>query len=617
MPDLQQNGVLQRKDPQRIRAGDLVFFRQLPDAVSGRHVISRIIAGRCPPEAGTGHFFKKFAARKSGAAAGSRSPCTAGHTASRKGIAAAPERDKASLENGEQGVEVPAPNAYIKTAPGQFQLSARSLQGNGPIPVRTADLPDHSALTAVIVRMILTLCLPSGRGDRFILLCLFLCHLCRLCQENALSEGKFMALFRPGAVFAEAHGDRHGIFGGLSPGCRLCADLSDFFQDRIRQGVLLFREGSNRSLQNRFSDSDSFSVQAHKAGIAVCCGKEIVVHDADQVFVYLKAYALIIVFDLLHLAGIGAAGSVDDPVSGEVIVSGALAEISAIGLELLSIAVFTADGLIDEIPDKAALIAGLSQAQVGVEMHASAGIAHGMGVFTADKGFVRIFLKKCLYGFRRRVHLGLHITGLRPGAVVEDSFIMHEPVFIEGAEAVRHVADHRAAEGLIAHRPDQDGGMVFVPLPAGVDPVQQQFTPAFIVPRHDTGCGKAKFCRCPAAMGLHIVFRDQIQSQFIAETIESGAVGIMAGAHGIDIVLLHQDKVLAGHFRRYDTAAVAGKFMAVDAAENNAPAVEAHQAVFHLKAAEAHPLPDNFQKDLFRLSCLPGASGSFCGSARG
>ena len=617
MPELQQNGVLQRKDPQRLQAGDLVFFRQLPDAVSGRHVISRIIAGRCPPEAGTGHFFKKFAARKSGAAAGSRSPCTAGHTASRKGIAAAPERDKASLENGEQGVEVPAPNAYIKTAPGQFQLPARSLQGNGPIPVRPADLPDFSVLTAVIVPMILTLCLPSGRGDRFILLCLFLCHLCRLCQENALSEGKLVAFFRPGTVLAEAHGDCHGIFDRPSPGCRLCADLPDPFHDRIRQGVLRLREGGHRGLQTSFLCHDPFYVQAHKAGIAVRCGKEIVIHDADPVPGHFKADALVVESDLLHLAGIGTAGSVYDPVSGEVVVGGALAEITAIGLELLPVTVFPADGLIDEIPDKAALIAGLSQAQVGIEVHASAGIAHGMGVFTADKGFVRIFLKKCLYGFRRRVHLGLHITGLRPGAVVEDPFIMHEPVFIEGAEAVRHVADHRAAEGLIAHRPDQDRGVVFVPLPAGIDPVQQQLTPAFIVSRHDTGCRKAQFCRCPASVGLHIVFRDQIQSQFIAETIESGAVGIMAGAHGIDIVLLHQDKVLAGHFRRYDTAAVAGKFMAVDAAENNAPAVEAHQAVFHLKAAEAHPLPDNFQKDLFRLSCLPGASGSFCGSARG
>ena len=75
----------------------------------------------------------------------------------------------------------------------------------------------------------------------------------------------------------------------------------------------------------------------------------------------------------------------------------------------------------------------------------------------------------------------------------------------------------------------------------------------------------------------------------------------MTGAHGIDIILFHQEEVLISHLRRNDAAAVAGKFVAVDAAENDAFSVQAHEAVLHLKAPETHALPDDFQKSLLRL----------------
>ena len=202
-----------------------------------------------------------------------------------------------------------------------------------------------------------------------------------------------------------------------------------------------------------------------------------------------------------------------------------------------------------------------------------------MGVLAADIGLVTPLLQKGLDRLRGRIHLALHVAGLRPGAVVEDPFVVHRTVGVERPEAVRHVADDGPAEGLVAHGPDEDRGMVFVPLVAGVDAVEQQLQPSFIVARHDPGGGKTGLCRRPAGVGLHIVFRDQIKAELVAQPIEGGRIRVVAGADRVDVVLLHQDEVLPGDLVRHDAPAVAREFMAVHAAEHNALPVEAQKAV--------------------------------------
>ena len=70
----------------------------------------------------------------------------------------------------------------------------------------------------------------------------------------------------------------------------------------------------------------------------------------------------------------------------------------------------------------------------------------------------------------------------------------------------------------------------------------------------------------------------------------------MAGADGIDVVLLHgddilQDLVLLGH-----AACPGAELMAVDALEHNPLSVEAHDLVDHLKPAEAYIFGDHFRQ---------------------
>ena len=90
----------------------------------------------------------------------------------------------------------------------------------------------------------------------------------------------------------------------------------------------------------------------------------------------------------------------------------------------------------------------------------------------------------------------------------------------------------RPEPGFVAHAPHDDAGVVLV---------------AF---DHAYAAGK-KLLRPPgvfAEQGIVMVsFKigliDHIQAEFIAEFIESAVVGIVAGPHRVDIVLLHRQQI--------------------------------------------------------------------------
>ena len=67
----------------------------------------------------------------------------------------------------------------------------------------------------------------------------------------------------------------------------------------------------------------------------------------------------------------------------------------------------------------------------------------------------------------------------------------------------------------------------------------------------------------------------------------------MAGAHGVDVIALHGQQIAANIIRRDGPPTLRAEIMAVNALEHNALSVQAHQAIFQFKAAEAHVLPDD------------------------
>ncbi len=225
-------------------------------------------------------------------------------------------------------------------------------------------------------------------------------------------------------------------------------------------------------------------------------------------------------------------------------------------------------------------------------MHGTVGIAHGMGIFAQDERFLPMLLQERPHAGHRGIHLAFHIGGIIVAAVVEDAFVMHQPGVIQLPEALTHGEGHLAADGFVADAPNQDAGMVLVPVIGGIDAIQHGGKPILTIPRQ----GKIQLLPgidkdfIPHAVAFQIVFCNEINAQLIAKLIQSTVIRIMAGAQRIDVVPLHGQQIPADHFRFDRPARLSAEVMPIHALEHDALTIQAHDAILHFKAAEAHLL---------------------------
>ena len=119
--------------------------------------------------------------------------------------------------------------------------------------------------------------------------------------------------------------------------------------------------------------------------------------------------------------------------------------------------------------------------------HTAQGIAHGMGVFTEDKGLLRIIFQILHDLIGLGVHPALHIADLIEIPVPERPFVMDQAGRILLFKVPAHSQDILPGIRFIAAGPDQDGGMVLIPLQHGLSPVQHTGLPFRQAPRHVPG----------------------------------------------------------------------------------------------------------------------------------
>ena len=96
------------------------------------------------------------------------------------------------------------------------------------------------------------------------------------------------------------------------------------------------------------------------------------------------------------------------------------------------------------------------------------------------------------------------------------------------------------------------------------------------------------------AVGFDIRFGNQIKAHLAAHLGEPGGVGIVAGAHGVDVVLFHQDQILPGLLPADGVAGHGVAVVAVYPAKTDGHAVELHHASPHGDLPDAHLLGDHF-----------------------
>jgi len=91
----------------------------------------------------------------------------------------------------------------------------------------------------------------------------------------------------------------------------------------------------------------------------------------------------------------------------------------------------------------------------------------------------------------------------------------------------------------------------------------------------------------PGAVRFDVRLIDQIDTVFVAQPVPERAVRVVRGAHGVEVVRLQEADIPEHILFRHGAAPAGVPLVAVDALENDAPAVQVHDAVNKLKAPDA------------------------------
>ena len=168
-----------------------------------------------------------------------------------------------------------------------------------------------------------------------------------------------------------------------------------------------------------------------------------------------------------------------------------------------------------------------------------------MGVFGGHDGTVCSAFTDAVepLGVRilRDVHIGVPFPN---GTFVADGPV--HPVFFPAFDPEVGLVEIVSVAGFVAQGPDADAGLVFVSFVVVDGTVHVRGQPGRVVAQ---GASLAQVV--VHAVGFNVGFVVHIQSHFVAEFVETAALGIVAEADRIDVVLFHQRQVLADALKCY------------------------------------------------------------------
>ncbi len=216
-----------------------------------------------------------------------------------------------------------------------------------------------------------------------------------------------------------------------------------------------------------------------------------------------------------------------------------------------------------------------------------------MGVFRRHyrtvAAFAACLLKPCGAHILRHIHVGVPFP--------EGALVVHRTVhavFLLVFKIEVSIVEVVAVASFVAERPDRHRGMVLVALIHVFSAVHMGLEPFGIVAE------RAALAQVVVhAVAFDVCLVVDIQAVFVAEVIEFVGLRIVAEAHGVYVVLLHQLEVLAHEFLGHVVAGLGVVLVDIHALELNGLAVDKEAHVWHsflalfavllyLEAAEAH-----------------------------
>ena len=282
--------------------------------------------------------------------------------------------------------------------------------------------------------------------------------------------------------------------------------------------------------------------------------------------------------------GVRFGGGADQAVETEVSVVGLVAKVAAIGEPFRPVIREPANALIFPVPDKAALEARVLVDGVPIFFQVAGAVTHRMGIFTHDNRAVIWLLGQRNDMGYRRVHGAEDIGdgGLLRRVVVDRAG------WFPFAQPGRHCIMVGAITRLIAQRPADDTGVVFVPFDHVAHAIHKVIFPNRVFRQP-----------IPNTVGFDIGFVQHIEAVLVTEFVPAGLVGIVGGAHGVEVKLFHQLDVAQHVLLADHMASIRFMLVTIDAFDQQRFAVDTKLPVHDLDLAHA-----NFAA--FHFNDLPG-----------
>ena len=294
-----------------------------------------------------------------------------------------------------------------------------------------------------------------------------------------------------------------------------------------------------------------------------------------------------------------------ETVHAEVSVVGKLSRIAAVMEHFLSVfrPAFIG-GMVTPFPHKSAAESVIAVYLLHVVFNIPGAVAHGVYKFTLDEGlFLTRFCKICIDLLRGCVHMTFHIQHgfifFMPFRLEMNAFIMKQPggiIIFHPASRLFHIGSEA---GFVAEGPENDAALVFITDHAALHSVQNGHFIGRILNEIAEGSFGAASVNGGRPMGFNIRFRNHIKTIFAAQLREPRRIGIMAGADGIDIGLLHDAQIKHGIHPGNHGPGIRAAVMPVYPFEFDRPVVDEHHAVFDVNRADSHPLDQDFFRGLY------------------
>ena len=228
------------------------------------------------------------------------------------------------------------------------------------------------------------------------------------------------------------------------------------------------------------------------------------------------------------------------------------------------------DALVFPVPDETALDDVIDPMNIPVFAQVAGGVPHGVGVFAFDHGFVGGFTGVGFKGRGGSVERGV-VIGVIVAAVA---------LIANGTRIMRFrpgivVVVGTTTAGFVAERPGDNGGKVFVAFDHSLHPS--------VVRGGEFGASGDAL----VAMRFNVGFVVHIEAVFIAERIKLGGIGIVGGADGVKVELLHLNDIRAHLFDGAVVAVNIGMLVAVDPGDHHGFAVDQQAIVLDFRPAES------------------------------